>query len=702
MKNSNVSGCSNQSKFAGRAAIYARYSTKFQDSVEDQVRECRQWAEENGYAVCEDLIFTDRGKSGRMRRRSGRQALQEAIEADQFDVLVVFATSRLDRNKYRIEQFCQEEIVERGLRAVFVMSGVDTSDESWDLNLTVRGIVDSQQAKSNVAHIRAAHIGLFNDLKVTGSMTFGYQGVEVEGRETRQGRPRRRYAIDPEAAEWVKRVFEWHVRDRMSRATIVRRLNKEGAPLSPRCTTGRWTSLAVKTLLANPRYRGEWSYGRKEAVLLNGKDYVRQIPREQPLVTQQVEELRIVDDATWYEAQALTDSNPHSRGREPEDRDRKSRPKMLNGLLRCAYHGRRLVVGGSNGKYYLCPTCQDLKERPLYTMLKRRPAMEKICESISDLLCRNEALVTRVIMACQQAAEVQQQQPAEDTTRIQRDIDRLSRQIDVIFNMPGEADEDVRENQAKVASLRSQRREFRARLAKADAHRQEPIEVPTEADVRAILDEFAKVLEAASGSDDEVLEAQARRIIELVTGGRILVRQCGERRPNQGWHKMTFDADLMQLAAEDIGLSEVESNGQAVELELREQPIHEEIAEEAKRLWDEGLKYTEIAEKVGWNRNMVADAIGYWHESRGLPAPDGRKHMSRLKKEPRLAERIADEVMSLVEQDMPLGDIAQQLGTSRNRVTEAIKIWHEARDLPVPDGRAFRKQRNERRRKSKA
>ncbi len=58
-----------------------------------------------------------------------------------------------------------------------------------------------------------------------------------------------------------------------------------------------------------------------------------------------------------------------------------------------------------------------------------------------------------------------------------------------------------------------------------------------------------------------------------------------------------------------------------MELEIREPPVRELIADEVKALWDEGLKYTEIAERVGWNRNIVADALTYWHESRGLPAP---------------------------------------------------------------------------------
>jgi DNA invertase Pin-like site-specific DNA recombinase len=223
----------------GVAAIYARYSTRFQDSVDDQVRECRKWAEQNGYTVDPDLIFDDCGKSGRLRRRPSRLALQAALEKGRFDVLVVFATSRLERNDYRIQQFVQEEIVERGKRAVFVMSNVDTDDQNWELNLKIRGIVDSQQAKANVAHIRAGHAGMFLKGQVHGTITYGYKGVEIPGTQTRAARPKRRYAIDPETSKWVKQVFDWYVRERVSRGGIVKRLNELRAPLPPRCTTGR-------------------------------------------------------------------------------------------------------------------------------------------------------------------------------------------------------------------------------------------------------------------------------------------------------------------------------------------------------------------------------------------------------------------------------------------------------------------------------
>ena len=50
-------------------AIYARHSSRFQHSIEAQVRVCKEWAEKNGITVPNDLIFSDRAVTGKSSRR---------------------------------------------------------------------------------------------------------------------------------------------------------------------------------------------------------------------------------------------------------------------------------------------------------------------------------------------------------------------------------------------------------------------------------------------------------------------------------------------------------------------------------------------------------------------------------------------------------------------------------------------------------
>jgi Resolvase, N terminal domain len=46
-------------------ALYARYSSRFQHSIEDQIRVCKDWAEKNGIEVPDDLNVIDRAATGK-------------------------------------------------------------------------------------------------------------------------------------------------------------------------------------------------------------------------------------------------------------------------------------------------------------------------------------------------------------------------------------------------------------------------------------------------------------------------------------------------------------------------------------------------------------------------------------------------------------------------------------------------------------
>ena len=47
--------------------------------------------------------------------------------------------------------------------------------------------------------------------------------------------------------------------------------------------------------------------------------------------------------------------------------------------------------------------------------------------------------------------------------------------------------------------------------------------------------------------------------------------------------------------------------------------------------------------------------------------------------------------MLLWQAESLMDDIAGKLGVDRNVVTKAVRWWHESRSLPAPDGRTRRK-----------
>ena len=91
-----------------RAAIYARFSTDMQSdaSIDDQVRTCREFADQQGLEVVE--IYSDRATSGASLVRSGIQKLLRDADARAFDVVISEAMDRLSRNQADIATIFQK------------------------------------------------------------------------------------------------------------------------------------------------------------------------------------------------------------------------------------------------------------------------------------------------------------------------------------------------------------------------------------------------------------------------------------------------------------------------------------------------------------------------------------------------------------------------------------------------------------------
>lgn len=215
-----------------RGAIYARYSTDEQNSVEDQVRECRAWAAANNVTVAKDMIFIDRGKTGRMTRRPGYQAMLDRFE--DIDVVIVLETSRLHRKLYEVLKFISEEIIDRHKRLVFTSQDIDTAkDDRYRTMLPILGLVDELRVVSGNANIQAAHKSMHAQGLAWGSRTFGYRGVEVEGRKTKKGKCRRRWEKDDTEVVWVQKIYRWFVEDGLPITQIIERLNSQAHPCRP-------------------------------------------------------------------------------------------------------------------------------------------------------------------------------------------------------------------------------------------------------------------------------------------------------------------------------------------------------------------------------------------------------------------------------------------------------------------------------------
>ena len=82
-----------------RVAIYARYSSENQSekSIDDQIRVCKKYIENNEMTIKNNHIYIDEAISGSIINRPGLQALESVAENKEFDTVTV---DDLSRNKY--------------------------------------------------------------------------------------------------------------------------------------------------------------------------------------------------------------------------------------------------------------------------------------------------------------------------------------------------------------------------------------------------------------------------------------------------------------------------------------------------------------------------------------------------------------------------------------------------------------------------
>ena len=674
-------------------ATYARYSSRFQDSIADQVRTLFEAAYEQGIFIPRDHVFFDLAVRGWKDRRPGLTALRQAIQQKAFQVFLVFTTSRLFRRTYKALQFVEEELVDRGIRGIFVKSNLDTADgENWRTMFQLFAAMDEAVVRMYGSHVQAAHEGLFIRGMVCTSLSLGYTGEEVPGEFTKRKLPRRRIIIDPETALWIEKIFHWYAVDGKSLDEIPRILNDDpDAPAPNKSLTGLWTHKLGRNHLMHPAYRGYWCYGAKQTKWSSKKDYAQQVPRAQPLKSGQFENLRIVPDDLWYRTQQILAEERGNSGRKSKDGDRPSRPRLLRGLFVCPEHGRQLVVGGPQGRILFCPLCRAIKaeKRPLFTYLNRALAMQLTCKKLADLVRADAGIVADIILACQQEVEAAQEPDAEVLKRLRAQANRLSSTIDFNRRNPGDTEEEQRQTEQLLQDLRRQRTIALAELAAHEAASNGVIVVPEPKEIVALLDEFGEMLAAASSAATDEQMRAARRIIDELTGGRIELFQMGERKARLGWLQGRFTVDVLSVAIArltDVRLASDDNSCLEVVIDYRAPKLIDEQSKEAKRLWDHGLLNKEIAREMGCLPCYVTKLIHRWFDSHDLPRPDGRRrraHLVNKQVEAPAYKEIADQVVQLVEAGLSNLAIAKQLKTSDMTVAKAIIWWFQSRGLPI-------------------
>jgi len=351
-----------------KVAIYARYSSENQrvESIEDQIRVCKDFAKREGYTVDENHIYWDEARTGAVRNRPGLDNLIKACEGRAFQVVLVDDLSRLSRNNHHmLTLYAQFQYWEIDL--ISVSDGLNSRDEQSKLSIQMRGIINELYLDDLKKKTHRGQMGQKLRGYVVGENTYGYRHKPMgELKADRHGklRPDGYIAvIEPEEAEIIRRIYTDFVGGKAISAIGVN-LNKEKVPTRKRMRGG-WNTSSLSKILKNEKYAGKWVWNKTKAVRdpLSGKK--RKIDRpESEWVVQAKEELRIVSDETWRKAQqrwkeidGTWPGKKKGRGFEKQQKSYVSThpPHLLAGAMKCGVCGGGIVqISGKGSGYYGC------------------------------------------------------------------------------------------------------------------------------------------------------------------------------------------------------------------------------------------------------------------------------------------------------------------------------------------------------------
>ena len=370
-----------------KAAIYARYSSENQSekSIDDQVRVCRKFIENNDMTVEDRHIFIYEAISGSIINRPGLQALENAAESGEFVAVAVDDLSRLSRSNHQmltlVLRFNYYQV-----KIISVSDGIITDDDNSKLDIHVRGLINElyldDLKKKTIRGYSAGENVYGYYTKPSGKLK-----VNKKGQHKYDGMV---HVINPDEAEVVKKIFSKFINGK-SISNIVKDLNKEKIP-TKRGYAGGWNTSTVSRILKNEKYTGLWIWKKHKNVRdpMTGKRKKVKRPESEQLKIFK-EELIIIDKETWENSQKrwreISHAFPVRKGSNSKKTKQKSYvhsnpPHLLSGLMKCSKCGGAIVlVSGKGSGYYGCfnakrKTCNN-------TLIAPRKRIEEAI--ISDL-----------------------------------------------------------------------------------------------------------------------------------------------------------------------------------------------------------------------------------------------------------------------------------------------------------------------------
>lgn len=227
-----------------KAVIYARFSSDRQreESIEGQLRECKEYAERNGITVLGSYV--DRALSAKTDNRPDFQRMIKDSAKGLFDVVLVWKLDRFARNRYDSAHY-KAILKKNGVKVVSAKEAIAEDSTGILLESLLEGYAEFYSVELSEKIHRGQKENALKGLNNGGGIPLGY----VLGKD-------KRLEIDPLTAPLVVEIFTRYAEGETVRS-IVESFNERG--LRTR-RNQPFNMNSFNRILKNRKYIGEYSY----------------------------------------------------------------------------------------------------------------------------------------------------------------------------------------------------------------------------------------------------------------------------------------------------------------------------------------------------------------------------------------------------------------------------------------------------------
>ena len=317
------------------AVIYARYSSHGQQdqSIDGQLRECKAFAEREGYVIVGEYI--DRALSAKTDDRPDFQRMIRDSAKGQFNAVIVWKLDRFARNRFDSAHY-KRLLKKNGVKVVSATERISEDPEGIILEGVIESMAEYYSANLSQNVKRGQRESMLKGQHIGGIPPFGFKVVD------------KRLVADEDKAPIIRYVFEEYAKGAtkkkiMEALTAKGVLNYYGRPL---------TYSALQHAFRNEKYIGKYYYGGEEV----------------PGACE-----AIIDEEVFWKVQDMLDKRSHGKSGEKARQD-----YLLQGKAFCGLCGTRLVGDAGTSRhgnvyfYYACGNrkrkqgCKKLNEKKAF------------------------------------------------------------------------------------------------------------------------------------------------------------------------------------------------------------------------------------------------------------------------------------------------------------------------------------------------